>query len=198
MFIDLTEFLRCPADHEQQSLCVLVPDRVLDRTVHSGFIGCPMCRREYRIVDGAVLFDDPSTGDASLVAASSRPDPETIQAVMGLTGPGGYVVLVGSAARHAEPLTRLLDGVHLVVVNPSEQTSASTGSVLYCREGIPLRDDVARSVVLGTEYAGTFWLREAVRVLLKGLRLVVLSAESSVEGVEQMAVGEGVWVGRKA
>ena len=51
VFIELTDLLRCPEPHEEQFL-VLLPDQMQDRSVRSGKLGCPVCHREYRIVDG--------------------------------------------------------------------------------------------------------------------------------------------------
>jgi hypothetical protein len=195
MFIELAEFLRCPADHEEQSYCVVVPDRMLDRVVHTGSIGCPVCKREYAIVNGAVMFDDVSVEPEA--PPTDLPAPEAVQAVLGLAGPGGYVVLVGSAALLAEPLAALLPETHQVVVNPPTSTRPSTSSALFSQSRLPLRDSMARGVVVGVDFTTTHWLSEAARVLLKGLRLVVLSEDVMVDGVEQLAVGNGMWVGRK-
>ncbi len=196
MFIELAEFLRCPADHEEQSYCVIVPDQMLDRVVRSGSIGCPVCKREYPIVDGAALFDGVPPQELETEPADA-PVPKAIRALLGLTGPGGYVVVVGSAALIAEPLAALLRDTHLVAVNPPDLEWSSTSSALCSQGRIPLRDSMARGVVVGVEHATEHWLRECARVLLNGLRLVVLSEDVTVDGVEQLAVGDGMWVGRK-
>jgi len=196
MFIELAEFLRCPADHEEQSYCVIVPDRMLDRVVRTGSIGCPVCKREYLIVDGAVRFDDVSPVESE-AGPAGLPAPEAVQALLGLTGPGGYVVLVGSAAPIAEPLAALLPETHLVTVNPPTTTWSFTSSALFSQARIPLRDSMARGVVVGADSTAEHWLSEGARVLLKGLRLVVLSEDVTVDGVERLAVGDGMWVGRK-
>lgn len=199
MFIELAEFLRCPADHEEQSCCVIVPDQVIDREVYSGLIGCPVCKREYAIVDGVALFDEESPGAGESKSAELPvPAPDALQALLGLAGPGGYVVLLGSAARVAQPLAALLDGVHLITVNPPGQERSPTTSALRSPVRIPLRDSMARGVVVGGEHATPHWLRESNRVLLNGLRLVVLTEDVSVDGVGELAVGDGMWVGRKA
>src|SRR5438128_417393 len=93
MFIELTDHLRCPADHEEQFL-VLLPDRMEGRSVLSGELGCPVCGRVVRVEEGVADFGagTPGTGDTSLTG-------EAVPALLGVTGPGGYVALVGSAAR---------------------------------------------------------------------------------------------------
>jgi uncharacterized protein YbaR (Trm112 family) len=194
MFIELAEFLRCPAGHAEQSYCVVVPDRVLDREIQAGSIGCPVCRREYPIVNGVAVFDDvlPESEEPASV-----PDASTIHTLLGLTGPGGYVVLVGSADSAAQSLGPLLGDVHLVAVNPPDVSWSSGRSVLCCRGRIPLRDTMARGVVVGAECASEHWLQESVRVLLNGLRLVALAEDVTVPGVEPLATGQGMCVGRK-
>ena len=52
MFIELTDHLRCTANHAEQYL-VLLPDTMADRSVQAGELGCPVCHRAYRIADGA-------------------------------------------------------------------------------------------------------------------------------------------------
>ena len=53
MYIELTDHLRCPADHEESYL-VLLPDRVEDRSVRAGQLGCPVCGRSFALVDGVL------------------------------------------------------------------------------------------------------------------------------------------------
>src|SRR5438445_210043 len=103
--IELTEMLRCPERHEEAFL-VMSTGEMVGRMVRSGILGCPVCRKEYPIVKGIVNFSggegtplrDKNT--QSLRGVPSPPDAETLQALLDLSGPGGYVVLVGSAARH--------------------------------------------------------------------------------------------------
>src|SRR6059058_1456811 len=99
--------LRCPETHEEAFL-VMSTGEMVGRMVRSGILGCPICRREYAIVRGVVNFSGPGTGEGLpprqkyAVAAGApprSPDAQTLQALLDLSGPGGYVVLVGSEAR---------------------------------------------------------------------------------------------------
>jgi hypothetical protein len=54
-----------------------------------------------------------------------------------------------------------------------------------------------RAVVLGADFAGEPWLAEGVRVLLKGLRLVVEDERASPGGIAELARGAGLLVGEK-
>jgi hypothetical protein len=193
MFIELTEFFRCPADHPEAH-CVLVPLEMAGRTVVRGTLGCPVCRREYAVTQAIVRFG-PRPPQAP---AGTVPGGAALQALTGLASPGGYLVLVGSAARAATALAAQLEGVHLVGVNAPADVTAWPGLTLVEAErGIPLRSRTARGVVLGGESAVPPWIEEAARVLLPGLRLVALAEVGRVDGVEPVAGGPGVWVGQK-
>src|SRR5256884_8491697 len=114
--------LRCPETHEEAFL-VMSTGEMVGRMVRSGILGCPVCRKEYPIVKGIVNFSggegtplrDKNT--QSLRGVPSPPDPPTLQALLDPSGPGGYVVLVGSAARHAVGLAGVVGGGPLIRVN---------------------------------------------------------------------------------
>src|SRR5439155_1503490 len=83
-------------------------------------------------------------------------------------GSGGYVVLVGSAARHAVALAGLMGGIHFVGIDaPPDVAELPVLSLLACETMIPLRRAMARAVVVGPERASPPWLSEALRVLLR-------------------------------
>ena len=207
MHIELTEMLRCPETHEEAFL-VMSTGEMVGRMVRSGILGCPICRREYAIVRGVVNFSGPGTGEGlpprqkyavASGAPPRSPDAQTLQALLDLSGPGGYVVLVGSAARHAVGLAGLMGGIHFVAINaPSEVEELPVLSLLACAKMIPLRGAMARSLVVGADWAGDPWLGEAQRVLLRGRRLVIEAERvKPPSGVTQLAIGEGLWVGEK-
>lgn len=200
MFIELTEYLQCPMQHEGTTYCVLVPHRVEGRDVLAGIVACPTCRREFAIEDGVADLRHPEeTGTAPAPAGlESLPPAESVHALLGLEGPGGYVVLVGSAGLLAPGLAVLLEGVHLVRVNPPEtEAGSSMASSLRGGRQIPLRSAMARGVVVGREHATAPWLAEGARVLLRGLRMVALAEAVEVTGMEPLASGRGAWVGRR-
>jgi hypothetical protein len=55
MFIELTDHLRCPADHDEAFL-VLLPDRLEGRSVIEGQLGCLVCGRTFRLERGELDF----------------------------------------------------------------------------------------------------------------------------------------------
>jgi hypothetical protein len=191
MFIELVEYLRCPQDH-LETHCVLSTAAMSGRYVVSGVAGCPACQREYSIERGIVKFGAPPSPPSGL----TLPDVDAVHALLNVASPGGNVVLVGTAGHLAAELGKRLEGVHLVGINAPPGTQDGSGlSLLENDSSIPLRSAMARGLVVGPEYVS--WGADAVRVLLPGLRLVVLKEEFDVHGVERMAVGQGMWVGRK-
>jgi uncharacterized protein YbaR (Trm112 family) len=204
--IELTEMLRCPEPHGEAHL-VLSTGEMLGRMVRSGILGCPICRREFPLVKGVVRFSGSGEQGAGPPAAPSGTaprsplptDPETLQALLDLSGPGGYVVLLGAAARHAIGLAGMMGGVHFVGVNaPEDVEELPILSLLECHTMIPLRKTMARAVVVGGDRCDAAWLAEARRVLLPGRRLVVESDHPvSPDGIARLASGQGLFVGER-
>ncbi|HET9383770.1 MAG TPA: hypothetical protein VFO67_01390 [Gemmatimonadales bacterium] len=202
MHIELTEMLRCPEAHREEVL-VLSTGEVRERMVRSGLLGCPVCHREYPIARGVVNFRrsrERVLKDA-YVPPSPLPsaDPGNLQALLELSGPGGYVVLVGAAVRHAAALSRLMPGIHFVGVNPPEELEEQPAlSLMFANDQIPLRSAMARGVVVGADLATSRWLVEAHRVLLRGRRFVVENEEPDLPiGLHKLAAEGGLWVGEK-
>ena len=116
MFIELTDHLRCPADHDE-SFLVLLPDRMEGRSVRTGHLGCPVCGRTFA-ADGRRAGHRGracSGGESTTVL-----DAEALTALVGLHGPGGYLALVGPRGRALERVAELNPGVALVAVNPPD------------------------------------------------------------------------------
>ncbi|HET7039902.1 MAG TPA: hypothetical protein VFH97_08435 [Gemmatimonadales bacterium] len=198
MFIELAEYLRCPHPHEETFL-VLSTGAMRSRHVLFGTLGCPVCHAEFPVLDGVARFGEP--GPVPGPAAGAPPaDAAAVGALLGLESPGGYAVLVGSAGGLAGALGDVLDRVHLICVNPpAVPPLALMRSVLQAPDFIPLRSGVVRGVVLGAESAKNPWLEEAARVLLHGQRLVALTETvAAPPALRTMAVGKGMWVGRKS
>jgi len=206
--IELTEMLRCPEPHREEML-VLSTGEIKDRMVRSGLVGCPVCHAEYPISRGIVNFRrskervaKESSGPRPAYAPPSplpSADAAKLQALLELSGPGGYVVLVGAAARQAPRLSSLMEGIHFVGINPPpDMEELPTLSLAYANEKVPLRTAIARGVVVGADLATSSWLVEAHRVLLRGRRFVVENEEPELPiGLFKLAVEHGLWVGEK-
>ncbi len=203
MHIELTEMLRCPESH-LESFLVLSTGEMSGRMVRHGLVGCPVCHREYRVLAGIVDFEGAGTGDAERgVTDATRPPslvprPDVLQALLDLSGPGGYVVLLGTAARAGPALASLVGGIHCIGVNAPDDLAEEVGlSLLRCGSAIPLRGSMARGVVVGADLAEPPWLAEAARVLLRGRRFVVAGEDVAAPGVKHLVTGQGLWVGEK-
>lgn len=192
MFIELTDHLRCPADHEEAFL-VLLPDVMEDRSVRSGQLGCPVCNRTFRIDDGVLdIGGAPEPG-----AAGSALDAEGLTALAGVNGPGGYMALVGPVASLWKAVAELQPGVALVGINPAESMADEAPRFSVIRgDRLPIKSRAMRGVVLGKPYADDpSWVREAARVVLPGLRVVGEGADPPSDLIDLMASAGGAWVG---
>jgi uncharacterized protein YbaR (Trm112 family) len=195
MFIELTDQLRCPADHAE-SFLVLIPEDMSGRAVRQGVLGCPVCHREYCIRDGVVYFGE-APGPVEAGPEGGAVDAEAVAAFLGLEGPGGYVALVGDAAPFAADLGRLWPGIHLVAVNPPSGTVGGESISLLQAPRLPIKTRALRGIVLGDPYGRRPpWPEDAVLAVLPGLRAAGKGRPPQVTGFELMGEAEGWWVGR--
>jgi hypothetical protein len=194
MFIELTDHLRCPADHDE-SFLVLLPDQMEGRSVRTGQLSCPVCGRTFELVNG--VFD---TGDepASDRLSGSALDADGLTTLVGLHGPGGYLALVGPPATLWKEVAELNPGVALVAVNPVTEVADGSGISVLRGGRLPIKSGSLRGVVLGRPFADdTYWIREAARVVLPGLRVVGEGGNPSAEVIDLLASTAGVWVGTR-
>jgi hypothetical protein len=191
MFIELTDHLRCPEDHDE-SFLVLLPDKMDGRFVRTGRLGCPVCGRTFELADG--VFD---TGSAPHPANQpSSLSAEAVNVLAGLSGPGGYLALVGPPGSLWREIAERMPGVALVAVNPAPDVTDGDGVSVIRSRRIPLKSRSLRGVVLGKPYADhPYWVGEAARVVLPGLRVVGEGADPPGESIEIMASTGATWVG---
>ncbi|CAN5824585.1 hypothetical protein BH24GEM1_BH24GEM1_23530 [soil metagenome] len=191
MFIELTDHLRCPADHEESYL-VLLPERMQERSVREGRLGCPACGRAYEVTNGILDLG----GEVPDPPPSTLLEPEPLAALVGLSGPGGYLVLVGRPAARWPEVADLTPGVGLVAVNPGPDVADVPGISVVRSGMLPLKSRSMRGVVLGSPYGGEpRWVAEAARVVLPGLRVAGEGRVPDTGVIELMATAGGVWVG---
>jgi hypothetical protein len=193
MFIELTDALRCTADHPESYL-VLLPGVMDGRQVLSGELGCPVCGRVVPLVDGVADFGGsvPSEGQTALSA-------EAVAAFLGISGAGGYLALVGGVTALADELGRLLPDVGLALINPRNPVSPASAAGILHGGRLPLKSGSMRGVVLGGDYSSKReWVQDAVRAVLPGLRVIGEGGEAPQEIVELLAQSPACWVGRKS
>jgi len=195
MFIELTDHLRCPVDHDEAFL-VLLPDQVEGRSVRTGTLGCPLCDRRFALRDG--VLDTGGSPSSTEGAGPGRLTAEGLAPLAGLNGPGGYLVLVGRPAALWREVAVLVPGVALVAVNPPPEVADEPGISVLRGGRLALKTCSMRGVVLGPLYGGDpAWVQEGARVLLPGLRVVGEGADPDPETIDLMASAGGVWVGTR-
>ncbi len=194
MFIELTELLRCPRGHPESYL-VAAPIAMDGRRIVRGVVGCPVCRAEFPVVDGVAYF----AREAPAARAGTGPDYDAaaLAAFLNLTGPGGYAVLVGRAARFGSALASAVQGCHFVAVNPPPGVLELPALSVLVAAALPFKSASVRAVAVGADRADAAWLSEAARILLPGLHLVVEDERASPEGISELARGGGLFVGEK-
>ena len=162
------------------------------RWVRTGDLGCPVCGRTFQLKDG--VFD---SGDAPPSAeAGSVLDADAITALVGLSGPGGYLTLVGAAGALWSEVAERNPGVALVAVSPPASVVDGPDISVIRSRRLPLKTGSMRGVVLSSPFADDVtWVKEAARVVLSGLRVVGEGKGPPSDIIELLASAEGVWVG---
>ena len=194
MFIELTDHLRCPNQHEE-SFLVLLPDAMDGRSVRTGHLGCPVCGRTFQLHDGVLDTGDAPTIDGEV---NSVLDADALTALVGLSGPGGYLTLVGEVGVLWQEVAQLNPGVSLVAVNPPAAVKDSPDLSVLRGGSLPIKSFAMRGVVLSTPFGDDpHWVREGARVVLPGLRVVGEGKDPPEGLVDLIASAGGVWVGTK-
>jgi hypothetical protein len=191
VFIELTDHLRCPRDHEEAFL-VLIPERMDGRRVMAGHLGCPACGWGTDWTDGI-----PDFGAAPDVSNEIPPfDAEAAIALIGIDGPGGWLALAGRAGALAHEIAARLPNVNLVAVNPPRGVE-SAGAVSVIRSGAwPVKQHAMRGAIVGldaVECAG-----QAIGSVLPGLRAAGEGDAPTISaGARLEAEAPGLWVVRR-
>ena len=192
MFIELTDHLRCTADHDE-SFLVLLPGRMTGRRVAEGTLGCHRCGRIVPITDGVVDFGGGVSPDSGTAL-----DPVAVATFVGLEGPGGYLTLIGPAGGLGAPLGQLLPGIRLVLVNPPRPTVPGPLDSLVSAGRLPVKSRSMRAVVVsGPAGLDPAWVDQAADAVLPGNRLVVEGPVHRRPDLEILMESPGLWVARK-
>jgi len=181
----LTDRLVCPRCGPEFGL-ILLAERMQERRVLEGALGCPNCRDQFRIDGGLADLRAPPRGplEPGLVGAGSTSDDEDavdnaerIRALLGIVGGPGTVALLGGPARHAAALASAVRDLQAVAVDADLAGWADVEGVsrMVARPGIPFFSGVLRGVVVDGRL-GTEWMREAARVVAPRSRVVVVGA----------------------
>jgi len=183
MHLLLTDIVACPRCGPEFGL-ILLADRVEDRRVLEGRLGCPNCREQYPVSGGVLdarLAADrsPATADdaGGAIDAADPGDAEAamrLAALLELAGARGTVLVAGPGAALAPGIALLVPDLEVVALTagPTAGRGERLGvSRVVSRGALPFRSRTLRGVALtGADDAA---LAEGVRVLQPGARLVV-------------------------
>jgi len=202
MFIELVDSLRCLADHEETWLVAAVT-RMDGRHIVDGILGCPICKREYRVVDGVAWFTTSGEPSPAGLTPPGGPAHEDLvlraAALMGLTDAGGIVCVGGPWVACADALAEL-GPAHVVTLTAQARPSgagAEAVSALVVDDRLPFGTGAVRAVALGAELATGALVRSAVSVLRSRGRLVAPADSGVPDGVTELARDETDWVAER-
>jgi uncharacterized protein YbaR (Trm112 family) len=184
VLIVLTDVLCCPRCGPEFGLIVLA-DRLEQRRILAGRLGCPNCREAFAIRGGVADLRFPSVA----VEAREEPVPASpagveeeevgalrIAALLGLTSGPGLVVLLGEPALVAGAVARLVPEISVAAAGLHVSELAEQGAVsrLLITDRLPFRTGSVRGVAVGRGSSTS--LAEAMRVVARGGRIVVEGA----------------------
>lgn len=182
MHLLLTDRLACPRCGPAFGL-ILLADRMADRRVDAGALGCANCRERYPIRGGVADLRPPPRSEPPIGPATdpADDDPELgvpVAAAMGAAdAPRGHVLLLGRAAGIAAAVAAVLpDDVEVVEATPwmPRPSPAVHTTRLLAGEALPFFDATFAGVAVHGSEADAPRLREAARVLARGHRVVVV------------------------
>jgi len=177
MHIVLTDVLVCPRCGPQFGL-ILLADRVEDRRVLEGVLGCPNCREKYPVRAGLgllrVAFDEIEPVPVPAPAAQDGGEAVRIAAVAGITEGPALLLVIGPAARYAPLLATLLENVEIVAAGGGLEAWTEGAGVSRLEVGgrLPIHSRSLRAAVLSGGAADAL-LEEGTRVVGPLGRLVL-------------------------
>ena len=138
----------------------------------------------------------PAVSAAAAAPPPASSDPLEAAALLNLDTPGGFVVLAGEWSGVARQLVELVEGVHILSVNPVPGLGSGSGVSLMVTEGeLPLRPGVARGIVLDESHGSPTFVAAAAAALRPGGRLVAPASVDVPDGILELARDGRRWVG---
>jgi len=180
MLIVVTDILSCPRCGPDFGLVVRA-DRLENRRVVEGGLGCSNCRDVFPIARGLPDLRYPAGAEpATAEVAVEGEQAEVglrIAALMGVTGGRGVVLTAGLPATIAGEITALVPEIGVVAVVSGADGGAEFEGVsrVLAGERLPLRSATVRGAALAGAAAAAL-LDESMRVLVPGARLALQSA----------------------
>ena len=197
MHSEIVDTLRCLGAHEESWL-VAAADVTEDRHIMRGTLGCPTCHARYPIEGGIADFTGGRPRHVGVEPngpSLEEDDAVKLAAMLDLTDPGGYVLLLGRWARLASALREIVPVMVIVANAPSGVVMGGGVSGLRITDRIPLAASSARGVAI--DAAGTALAASAIAAVRSGGRVVGETTLELPADVELLARDARHWVGTR-
>ena len=181
----------------EDSWLIARADELVARHIVRGELGCPICEARYAIRDGVADFSDGATppADTTAPAADTQALALRAAALLGLTEPGGLVVLAGEWSACADALLEFVEGVQLLALDPApELSSGGALSLARIADVLPLAAASARGIALDATHATPSLLAGAARALAPGGRLIAPASKLVPDSLQELARDDEQWV----
>lgn len=201
--LELAERLVCPAVHQRTPL-VVVALHTRERDLLEARLGCMLCRREGLIVGGHVMLQARDAGEDNAALAGEMQSAragemqaalDRLEAQLGLSEPSARVLLGGRYARYADELAARVDA-RVAALNVITAASPGVGSVFLPEESVPFSDGTFTAAAFDALISAS-QLRDAVRTLQRGARVVGMHPLPVPLGVREIARDPVEWVGER-
>ncbi len=189
MYLLVTDRATCPRCGPRFGL-ILLADRVEERRVLEGHLGCPNCREHYPIRAGFGDLRSPELRGAGGGPPREDTDPQVpsmqapsvevegalrVAALLGVERGPGFLLVMGPSAPLAGRVARMVEGIEVVAVGPGVRTLPEEAGVSRLEVGPPLPffDATFQGVALEGAWVRSH-LDEGLRTLRPGGRMVLL------------------------
>ena len=190
MFIELIDYLRCPADHGPSAL-VAALERIEDRDVTRGMLGCPICRSEYSIRDGQLWLATNAMPAPATKPLNANEDGLRLAASLDLRMESGFAILRGPWASLADSIADI-SPTHLVLLDPPIGSRSAPGrSIIHAGGTVPFAPASAVAATIDDD-VHAYALATAVR---PGGRVVGPPNVPPPRIVRELVRDERWWVG---
>jgi len=169
---------------------VVRADQVEAGRLVRGLVGCPVCRAEWRIEGGVLHLGAPIAG-----TPSSRVDPVTLAALLGLSEPDALVVVDGLALEMVGELAASL-GARVIVLD--DEASPSAAGVIVGAERVPLGAGAVVAAFLARPYRSHAFIDSVINAVRAGGRVAGVGSFPERGDLAELARDDTLWVAERA
>jgi uncharacterized protein YbaR (Trm112 family) len=183
----LTDRLACPRCGAGFGL-ILRADKLVDRRVLEGGLGCPNCRDRFPIVEGFADLRPPPRAELPAAPARGAVDPaetDAIAAMLGVAEGPGNLGVVGALSAHAAGLADRIPGVEIVAIGVEARADPEREGVSRMAAGpeLPFHPWSLRALALSEGSAALLERPAELKQLVpRGGRIVVEAPGGDAEG----------------